>query len=85
MTEVATNKVPQLSNEQINDVLQHVADRFGQSQRSPVLHSPSEQNLDYENVTLCCAQASGSQPGTRGSGRSMSASPRSSTRYTMTC
>ncbi|WP_220201593.1 alpha/beta hydrolase [Reticulibacter mediterranei] len=52
MTEVATNKVPQLSNDQINDVLQRFADGFGQLRRSPVMHSPSEQNLDYENVTF---------------------------------
>ena len=52
MTEVVTNETPHLSNDHINVVLQQMADRFGQSQRSPVLHSPSEQDLDYENVTF---------------------------------
>ena len=52
MTEVATNKAPHLSNDQINNVLQQMADGFGHLLRSPVLHSPSEQSLDYENVTF---------------------------------
>ena len=52
MTEVATNKAPHLSNDQINTVLQQFADAFAQQQRTPVLHSPLEQNLDYENVTF---------------------------------
>jgi pimeloyl-ACP methyl ester carboxylesterase len=52
MTKVATNKAPQLSNDQINDVLQRFADGFGQQRRSPVMHSPTEAGLDYENVTF---------------------------------
>ena len=52
MTEVAKNEASRLSNDHINDVLQQMADGFGHSQRSPVLHSPSEQNLDYENITF---------------------------------
>ena len=52
MTEVPINTAPRLSNDQINDVLQQFADGFGQLQRSPVIHSPSEQDLDYENVTF---------------------------------
>lgn len=52
MIEEATNEVARLSTDRINDVLQQIAERFGQPQRSPVLHSPSEQNLDYEDVTF---------------------------------
>jgi pimeloyl-ACP methyl ester carboxylesterase len=52
MTEVTTNAAPRLSEEQINDVLQRFANKFDQPLRSPVLHSPSEQNLDYEDVTF---------------------------------
>ena len=52
MTERTTHEAPCLSNDQINDVVQHCADRFGQPQRSPVLHSPLEQNLDYEDITF---------------------------------
>ena len=52
MTERTTHEAPCLSNDQINDVVQHCADRFSQPQQSPVLHAPSEQNLDYEDVTF---------------------------------
>ena len=33
-------------------MLKQMAAGSGQQLRSPVLHSPSEQNLDYENVTF---------------------------------
>ncbi|MBE3568068.1 MAG: alpha/beta hydrolase [Thermogemmatispora sp.] len=52
MTEGTTSEALRLSNDHINAVLQQFAERFGQPQRSPVLHSPSEQNLDYEDVTF---------------------------------
>lgn len=52
MAEVTTNAAPRLSEEQINDALQRFANKFDQPQRSPVLHSPSEQNLDYEDITF---------------------------------
>ncbi|GCE07627.1 alpha/beta hydrolase [Dictyobacter aurantiacus] len=52
MTEVPTNEAPRLSDDQIMGVLQQIADRFSQPQRSPVLHTPAEQNLDYEDVTF---------------------------------
>jgi uncharacterized protein len=40
------------SKEQIDDILDRFADGFSQQQRSPVLHSPSDQGLDYEDVTF---------------------------------
>jgi len=40
------------SNGQIDDILDRIADGFSRQQRSPVLHSPSDQGLDYENVTF---------------------------------
>jgi uncharacterized protein len=43
---------PALTGEQIDHILQSIADSFGQQLRSPVLHWPSEQDLDYEDVTF---------------------------------
>lgn len=40
------------SEEQINDMLNQFADGFSRQQRSPVLHSPSEHGLDYQDVTF---------------------------------
>ncbi len=42
---------PALTGEQIDHILQAMADSFGQQLRSPILHWPSEQGLDYEDVT----------------------------------
>lgn len=50
MTEVLG--APALTEEQIDQVLQRFADAFSQQRRSPVIHSPSEQDLDYEDVTF---------------------------------
>lgn len=52
MIEVATNEAPRLPDDQINDMLQQLANGFGQLQRSPVMHSRSERDLDYEDVTF---------------------------------
>ena len=52
MPELTTDRAPRLSEEQIDNILQAMADSFGQQLRSPVLHSPSEQALDYEDVTF---------------------------------
>jgi pimeloyl-ACP methyl ester carboxylesterase len=41
-----------LAEEQIDHILQSMADSFGQQLRSPVLHWPSELDLDYEDVTF---------------------------------
>jgi hypothetical protein len=43
---------PALTGEQADQILQAMADSFGQQLRSPVLHWPSEQDLDYEDVTF---------------------------------
>jgi pimeloyl-ACP methyl ester carboxylesterase len=41
-----------LTGEQIDHILQSMPDSFGQQLRSPVLHWPSEQNLDYQDITF---------------------------------
>ena len=41
-----------LTEEQIGHILQSMADSFSQQLRSPILHWPSEQDLDYEDVTF---------------------------------
>ena len=45
MTEV--HAVPAPAEEQIDRTLQAMADSFGRQLRSPILHWPSEQGLDY--------------------------------------
>jgi hypothetical protein len=52
VSEVTTYQAPHLTDEQIDRILQAMADSFGQQPRSPILHSPSEQALDYEDVTF---------------------------------
>ena len=47
-----TPPVVNLTDEQIDKVLQAMVDSFGQQLRSPVLHWPSELDLDYEDVTF---------------------------------
>jgi len=47
-----TPPVVNLTDEQIDKVLQAIVDSFGQQLRSPVLHWPSELDLDYEDVTF---------------------------------
>lgn len=41
-----------MTEKQIEQAVQAIADRFGLSIRSPILYSPSEYGLDYENVTF---------------------------------
>jgi hypothetical protein len=41
-----------LTDDQIDRLLNQMADSFGEQLRSPVLHSPSEEKLDYEDVTF---------------------------------
>src|SRR5580700_5815255 len=41
-----------LTEDQIDRVLNQMADSFSQQLRSPILHSPSEEKLDYEDVTF---------------------------------
>jgi uncharacterized protein len=38
--------------DQIDHILNQMADSFGQQLRSPIWHSPSEASLDYEDVTF---------------------------------
>jgi hypothetical protein len=52
VSEVTTYQAPHLTDEQIDHILQAMADSFGQQPRSPIMHSPSEQDLDYEDVTF---------------------------------
>jgi uncharacterized protein len=52
MSEATARHVPALAEEQIDRMLQGIADRFGRGLRSPILHSPSEHDLDYEDVTF---------------------------------
>lgn len=46
------HQTPALAGEQIDHILQAMADSFGQQLRSPILHSPAEQDLDYQDVTF---------------------------------
>src|SRR5208282_3374062 len=41
-----------LSADQIDRILNQMADSFGQQLRSPIWHSPSEASLDYKDVTF---------------------------------
>src|SRR5580700_9460964 len=41
-----------LTADQIDRILNQMADSFGQQLRSPIWHSPSEASLDYEDVTF---------------------------------
>jgi uncharacterized protein len=52
MSDVTAAQAPGLSGEQIDRILQAMADSFGQQLRSPILHSPSEESLDYQDVTF---------------------------------
>ena len=47
MSDVTAAQAPGLSGEQIDRILQAMAESFGQQLRSPILHSPSEESLDY--------------------------------------
>lgn len=43
---------PASSEERIDQTLERIADAFSWQRRSPILHSPAEQGLDYEDVTF---------------------------------
>jgi hypothetical protein len=43
---------PESTQEQIEEALQRFADGFSSPRRAPVLHSPSEHGLEYEDVTF---------------------------------
>jgi hypothetical protein len=46
------HRIPALTGEQIDHTLQATADSFGRQLLSPVLHWPSEQDLDYQDITF---------------------------------
>ena len=50
MAETGGTPVP--AGERIDQMLEQFADAFSLQRRSPILHSPSEQGLDYEDVTF---------------------------------
>jgi hypothetical protein len=52
MVTATSSLTQESSDEQIDHILQAMADSFGQQLRSPILHSPAEQELDYEDVTF---------------------------------
>jgi hypothetical protein len=52
MTEHHTPARSVLSEDQIEDLLQEFADGFSFQRRSPILHSPRDQGLHYEDVTF---------------------------------
>ena len=54
MTEAVNHDVPRLTEEQTDHLLRRFAEGFGTTDqvRAPVLHTPSERGLDYEDVTF---------------------------------
>ena len=52
MPNQAISPVAGLTADQIDRLLNQMADSFGQQLRSPIWHLPSEANLDYEDVTF---------------------------------
>jgi uncharacterized protein len=52
MSDVTAAQAPDLSGEQIDRILQAMAESFGHQLRSPILHAPSEEGLDYQDVTF---------------------------------
>jgi len=52
MSNMTIDRKGRLSEEQIDRILDATAESFRQQLRSPILHSPSEQGLEFEDVTL---------------------------------
>lgn len=53
MPEVSiSHKAPAMTEEQIDSFLQQAANGFAQQLRSPILHDPSEEGLDYQEVSF---------------------------------
>ena len=53
MTEISNpQEAPAMSEQQIDEFLENFADGFAHTSRSPVLHDPAEQGLEFENVTF---------------------------------
>jgi hypothetical protein len=47
-----TNNTVPMTEEQVSDMLERFADGFCYQRRSPILHTPEEAGLDYENVSF---------------------------------
>ena len=64
------NTVP-MTEEHVSDMLERFADGFCYQRRSPILHTPEEAGLDYENVSFPratgCRWKSVIPPGSAGS------------------
>jgi uncharacterized protein len=52
MSQATLTHTPTPTREQIDQLLDTIADSFARQLRSPILHTPSEQNLVYEEVTF---------------------------------
>jgi hypothetical protein len=52
MPQLIAHHAADLTDEQIDRILDAMADSFGQQLRSPIMHSPTEEGLDYEDVTF---------------------------------
>jgi hypothetical protein len=52
MSGVMVSQDPAQSEEQIDCTLEAMADSFGRQLRSPIMHSPSELDMDYEDVSF---------------------------------
>jgi len=52
VSQAARAQAPGPTDEQIDRILDATADSFARQLRSPIMHSPSEQDLDYEDVTF---------------------------------
>ena len=47
-----THNAPMMTEKEIDNFLQQAADGFAQQLRSPILHTPSEAGLDYQEVSF---------------------------------
>jgi uncharacterized protein len=47
-----THNTALMTEEQVSDMLERFADGFCYQRRSPILHTPEEAGLDYENVSF---------------------------------
>ena len=52
MSKATFTHTPTPTKEQIDQILDTIADSFARQLRSPIMHAPSEQNLVYEEVTF---------------------------------
>ena len=52
MPAATVSRAAHLTDDKIDRILDAMADSFGQQLRSPILHSPAEENLEYEDVSF---------------------------------